>query len=165
LENIVNKHGYDIEIIARDLSWEDACELEIFLIEEYGRKDLKLGSLVNLTDGGDGMIGMIPWNKGIPLSKETKQKLREKAIKRNHSEKTKEKISKKLKGVKKSAEHNKKVSEALTGKKLSEEHKLNISKSKTGKKIPKPRKIIKLSEEHKANIRAGMLKAKIKRNN
>lgn len=30
----------------------------------------------NMTDGGEGTIGRIPWNKGIPRPEETKQKIR-----------------------------------------------------------------------------------------
>jgi hypothetical protein len=50
-KNIIDKTNYEVEIIARDLSYNDACELEILLIREYGRRDLGLGNLVNLTDG------------------------------------------------------------------------------------------------------------------
>lgn len=53
-KNIVKKHGYTCEIVAKDLSVEDAYELEMFLISELGRKDLNKGRLVNLTNGGDG---------------------------------------------------------------------------------------------------------------
>mgnify|MGYP000109030619 CR=1 FL=1 len=52
--NVVKKHGYYTEIVARNLSVQDAYELESFLIQEIGRKDLGLGNLVNMTDGGDG---------------------------------------------------------------------------------------------------------------
>ena len=55
-KNITNKTDYSVEIIAENLDVEDAKELECFLIQEYGRKDLGLGQLVNLTDGGDGCI-------------------------------------------------------------------------------------------------------------
>lgn len=57
--NIINKYGYEIQILKRDLSWEEACELEILLIAHYGRYDLGLGTLVNLTDGGEGIVGWI----------------------------------------------------------------------------------------------------------
>lgn len=56
--NIVNKVGYDIEIIHTNLTWEEACELEIEYIKKLGRKDKGLGNLVNLTDGGDGAKGV-----------------------------------------------------------------------------------------------------------
>jgi hypothetical protein len=50
--NIVNKHGYTINIIHTDISWKYACEIEKELIAKYGRKNLGLGNLVNCTDGG-----------------------------------------------------------------------------------------------------------------
>ena len=42
----------------------DAFQLEILLIYQYGRIDLGTGCLRNLTNGGDGVSGIIPWNKG-----------------------------------------------------------------------------------------------------
>jgi len=63
-KNIVSKYGYTVEIIAEDLSKEDACELEVFLISLYGRRDLNKGNLVNLTDGGDGVKGITSHLKG-----------------------------------------------------------------------------------------------------
>jgi hypothetical protein len=53
-KKIVDKHGYYVEVLAENLSFEDAIELEIFLISLYGRKDNKTGVLCNLTDGGEG---------------------------------------------------------------------------------------------------------------
>lgn len=52
---IVNKTDYEVEIVAEGISKEQACELEIFLIQEYGRRDLKEGTLCNMTDGGEGV--------------------------------------------------------------------------------------------------------------
>ena len=57
-KNIVNKHGYIVEITHKDILWEEACVIEKYLIQFYGRKDLGLGMLVNKTDGGDGIPGM-----------------------------------------------------------------------------------------------------------
>jgi hypothetical protein len=54
--NTVSKYGYSVDIVSKNLSEEDAIELEIFLIKEYGRKDLGNGCLVNMTDGGDGVF-------------------------------------------------------------------------------------------------------------
>ena len=54
--NVVNKHGFEYEILAKGLNKEDAKELEVLLISEYGRRDLGKGNLVNLTDGGDGTL-------------------------------------------------------------------------------------------------------------
>jgi len=54
----VKKHGYYVEVILEGLSQEDACEIEVYLIEKFGRRDLKKGTLVNLTDGGEGATNM-----------------------------------------------------------------------------------------------------------
>jgi len=67
-KNEVNKHDYNIEILTNNLTWENAQEAEIQLIKLYGRRDLGLGHLINLTDGGDGSPGTI-------VSDETKLKL------------------------------------------------------------------------------------------
>lgn len=62
--NIVNKCGYEVQILKTDLTKEDACELESILISYYGRKDLGLGTLVNMTDGGEGVNGITSYLKG-----------------------------------------------------------------------------------------------------
>jgi len=56
-KRVTNKTDYKVEIIYSDLTWEEACEKEIELIEFYGRRDLGNGTLVNLTDGGEGISG------------------------------------------------------------------------------------------------------------
>jgi hypothetical protein len=52
-----NKTDIVVEILVENISYSDAEELEIFLISLYGRKDLGLGTLVNMTDGGGGTCG------------------------------------------------------------------------------------------------------------
>lgn len=51
------KYDYTVDIIKTDLSWDDACIMEQYLIKKYGRRDLGEGTLVNMTDGGDGTVG------------------------------------------------------------------------------------------------------------
>jgi hypothetical protein len=53
-KNITSKTNYNVEIIANLEDYNDAKELEIFLISLYGRKDLGKGILCNMTNGGDG---------------------------------------------------------------------------------------------------------------
>lgn len=55
-ERIVAKTKYEVEIILDNLTREQACYKEVEFISLYGRRDLKMGILVNLTDGGDGLL-------------------------------------------------------------------------------------------------------------
>lgn len=92
--NIVNKHDFIVEIIKDDITWEEACKTEIELIKKYGRKDLNEGTLVNMTNGGDGRfgyiasietrekmkkshIGKVNKLKGTPIKEEVKEKIKD----------------------------------------------------------------------------------------
>lgn len=125
-KNITNKTKYSIELILEDLSWEDACELEIFLIELYGRKDLGLGKLVNMTNGGDG-------NNNIIVTDEARLKMSKNNGKywlgKSRSEETKQKISKNRKGKILSPENKIKQIEGL--KKAHKDGKFNHLKGRT----------------------------------
>lgn len=75
-ENIVNKYGYEVEIM-----FETNCEKTIFkkeieLIALYGRRDTNEGTLVNLTNGGDGTSGLISNKKGVPRSEKDIQAIK-----------------------------------------------------------------------------------------
>lgn len=70
--NIVNKHGYYVELIHEGISIEEAKELEIKYIKEIGRADLGKGSLINLTDGGDGQFN--PSQSTIDKCREAQKK-------------------------------------------------------------------------------------------
>lgn len=143
----VKKHGYEVEVIAEGLSWEDACELEELLILEYGRRDLGLGTLVNMTNGGDGVKGvrrsvetrkkLSESNKGKTLSVETRKKMSEAQKGPKHTAETRKKMSESHKGRTHSAETRKKISEASKGKTLSAETRKKLSKANKGKLQPK----------------------------
>lgn len=64
----VAKHGRTVKVIATDLTWDAACFLEVSAIALLGRRNLKQGALVNLTNGGEGA-------KGVIVSEETRAKL------------------------------------------------------------------------------------------
>lgn len=64
--NIVNKTKYEVEIIIDGVAWEEALLKEVEFIKIYGRKQFG-GTLINLTDGGEGNVGYI-------TSDETKKK-------------------------------------------------------------------------------------------
>lgn len=55
-KRIANKTKYEIEIMLDDLTWEEACKKEMEFIKLYGRSDLGLGTLTNLTNGGEGQL-------------------------------------------------------------------------------------------------------------
>lgn len=56
---IVDKYGYEVDILIDGCDYEEAKEIEIGMIADYGRADLGLGALVNMTDGGDGVTRII----------------------------------------------------------------------------------------------------------
>ena len=119
--HIVNKHKYEVEILMDNLTWLDACKKETEFIALYGREDLNLGTLTNLTNGGDGMFGFkfsdesrIKMSKSQknkkPITEETRERMRKASQSRDtiahlrgkkHSDKTKQKMSESMKGVKK----------------------------------------------------------------
>lgn len=88
--NIINFTDYIIDIIYETDSVEEVISKEKEFIKIYGRSDLNKGSLVNYTDGGEGVLGykftkehlkklseshkgQIPWIKGKKHSKESKR--------------------------------------------------------------------------------------------
>jgi hypothetical protein len=151
--NIVNKFGDSVEIIELNLTWEEACEFERYWIKFYGRRDLNEGTLVNMTDGGDGQIGRI-------ASDEFKLKLKQSNTGKTLSDNHKDKISEACKGKVLSDEHKLNLSKSLLGRPHSDIHKLNISKSMKGKMTgdKNPRYGKKLSEETKEKLRIAALK-------
>lgn len=117
-KNTVAKHGYDIIMLEENLTADEACEREIYWIKRIGRKDLGLGPLVNVTDGGEGVNGRI-----YITSNETKRKLSEAHTGKQLSDIHKNAIS----------QAHKNRTNFRSGHKLSDEHKLKISKACKGK--------------------------------
>ena len=74
-QRIAAKYGKPVvKILAVwDEEWK-AFAHEVFLIRHFK----ELGeTLTNMTAGGEGQVGMIPWNKGIPCSEATKARVSE----------------------------------------------------------------------------------------
>lgn len=98
---IVNKVGYRVEILLESNDYEFIEQKEIEFIKLYGRRNLNLGELCNLTDGGKS-------NKNYIASKETREKISKSSKGRPSANK----------GKVWGEEFKRKISEALKGKKL-----------------------------------------------
>jgi hypothetical protein len=93
--NVVNKTNYYVEVVSKNLSLEDACELEVFLISEYG-----IGNLTNINSGGEGQFNpdaetrykIGSGKRGTKISKEHKIKLSQFNKGKKHTEEAKQKI-------------------------------------------------------------------------
>ena len=131
---IVNKYGYKIEITHTNICWQEACKIERYLIA-FWRDFLGKKSITNLTDGGDGVLGLY-------VSEETKQKQREKKLGTKQSEYTKQKHSNTIRKTLQNPEIIAKYSAASKGRLHSEEVKNKISKAKIGGKNSSARKVI-----------------------
>lgn len=145
LHRAYNKYGQE-HFTKKILAYADTEEklnwFERFYIKKYHARTKGY----NLTDGGDGVLGLRrdAWNKGVPCSEDQKHKISLKLKGKPMSEETKLKLSLKLKGKKqktRSEETKKKISETKKGKTpwnkgktMSEEQKRKISESLKRKK-------------------------------
>jgi len=151
--NAMKAHGID------NFEWsilaETDCESKLNALEKfYITMYRKMGSVYNLTDGGEGSSGRViseetrkkmseaqKGKKGKPVSEENRRKRAEVArnmseeqrkiiaeCNRNriHTEESRRKTSERFKGKKHSEETRKKMSEAGKGRKFTEEHKQKI---------------------------------------
>jgi len=155
LHNTIKKYGkskFISEIIFECNSWEELCKKEIIYIKQF---NTKRPNGYNLTDGGEGQLGVI-------VSKETRLKMSESHkgennpfYKQKHTPESCKKISDALQGEKHpnygkhlSKITKRKISKANKGKIISEETRKKISEAGKGKKhTAEARK--KISESHK----------------
>lgn len=97
-------------------------EFESFLIAEIGRRDLGLGTLVNLTDGGEGASNAV-------VSEETRKKQSLAGKGKPKPPSFGEKISKALTGIKRTPEQIENFRKAQIGKKHNEQHRIKTAKA------------------------------------
>ena len=115
--NVVNKVGYEVDILIDGICWGYAQEIERGMIKDLGRSDLGEGTLVNQTDGGDGGFGII-------VKESTKEKIRNFQLSLNKKGKP---------GRKQSEEIKNKIKNTLKGTSRPEEVKAKLRKPKTNK--------------------------------
>lgn len=56
-EKVINKTEYEVEIVLESDDYDFIKQKEIEFIKLYGRIDIQTGTLVNMTEGGDGTLG------------------------------------------------------------------------------------------------------------
>ena len=103
-KQIVNKTDYEVEILMESENESFIFEKEIEFVKLYGRRDLNLGTLVNLTNGGRGTTKVI-------LSEKNKYNNRTRNIGLVHSTESKKLMSE---GAKRSWSLNKKSRKPIT---------------------------------------------------
>jgi len=126
-QRIVDKCGYEVEILFDNLDYEQAKLKEQEFISLYGRANTCNGLLCNLTDGGDGSLGYKPTEEAL-LKISNTSKGRVKSV--EQIEKWKSKMN-----FTKSDETKEKIRQSLLNKPHTEERKTNQSKAHIGKKL------------------------------
>lgn len=126
-QEVVDETEYDIEITHRDIIYEEACSIEKYLIAFWGRKNLRLGPLTNLTDGGD-------TTEGYKHTEDSKEKISNSLIGFKHSEESIQKIADSHRDVPLSTYHRYKISIGNLNKPKSKEHRKSLSLTKLGVK-------------------------------
>ena len=135
--------GYEVEIMMEFDDEEECFAKEREFILLYGRRDLKTGTLVNFTGGGEGTSNLsdearlgrsvtgkkryqeeVVWNKGTPATEEAKKKMSSFQKKRYEAEVIWNK------GIPRTEESRRKASEALKGRPSHWKGKTNSSTSK-----------------------------------
>ena len=158
--------------VAEGLTEEEAYAVKSDLIRRYGRKDLGLGTLENLTDGGPGSpnlnlkssAGIGAANHVRKISDELRAKMSASRLGRQTSDETRAKISASSMGRVISPGARAKLSAANIGKKLSAEHKAKLLAATVGRKLSaesrakmgEGRRGKKHSAEHRAKIGAAL---------
>lgn len=136
--NVVNKTNFEVEIVAKNLSEQEALSFEIYLISLLRSKGNKL---TNLTSGGEGVAGYVP-------TKETRLKISKMNTGRECTQKTRDKLSIINTGKKLKDTHKNKIALAHKGKKFSKVTLSKMAKAKKGRLLTEETKK-RISEANK----------------
>ena len=141
-QRVVKKTNYNVDILLDNLTKDEAKEKEIEFISLYGKKINKTGTLVNISNGGEGAAGYkhteeakrkiaesnkfkdyAKMDKSYMQTKEYKDKVSKNNTGRIMPKSMREKTSLRMKGQVFSVEHKEKLKIAITGIKRSDETK------------------------------------------
>jgi len=173
--NVINKIPYEVEITHENICYEEACAIERYLISFYGRKDLKLGNLCNMTDGGTGILNFILSEESRKIKSQKMSGSNNPFFGKKHSEETLEMIKKTKASrpkIHNSEENIKRFKEFLEnyhpirgkfgkdnpnyGKKRSEETKRKMSETKKGKLFSEDAKRnMSIGQKNRTNYKRG----------
>lgn len=153
LHSAIRKYGIDafvVTVVHEGVDWAEACALEKSLIAQHGTR---APNGYNLTDGGDGCVGM-------RHSDATKKKLSR--YRRKHTDETRKAMSDMVRERMALPENRERIRQALTGRKRSEEARTRDSVAAKARwsvpgykeKIIKARKGLRFTGTHLANMRA-----------
>jgi len=129
-----------ILILKKNLTESEAFKHEVYMIFVFGRKHTGTGILMNFTEGGEGVAGLVHTEESREkmrkakqaITGETRERLRKSHLGHEVSPETREKISRSGKGRLVSVETREKIRRANLGKKkgpFSKEHKEKIRQS------------------------------------
>jgi hypothetical protein len=131
-----------IVFIQEGLTEQESLSLERYCIALYGRADLGTGILRNLTDGGEGVSGLV-------FSDESRRRLSESHMGIRHSEETKLKMSKSRSGPGNPNYGKRGMPSNFKGKRHTEESKRKISEAKKGRKQSDEEKRMRSKAAHR----------------
>jgi hypothetical protein len=115
-QNKVKKYpNYEIQILTKGLTKAEASGIEVDLIAWYGRENLGLGTLVNLTDGGEGIVGYKHSKEQLTIMSERQRGELNHFYGKTFTQEHRDKISNSNKGKEISTEIRQKTSNTLKG--------------------------------------------------
>jgi hypothetical protein len=131
---IALKYGITVNITHRDICWEEACKIEQYLID-FWRNYLGKKAITNITDGGEGVFGLV-------MNENTRHKMRDKKLGTKQSAETRLKHSLSMQRLVNETDFRDKIRQARLGQKGSDEMRKKVSEARKGAGNGRSKKVI-----------------------